>query len=129
MAFEDVKKEFRKANETPVGGTIEGYVVGKYNGGLYPEIDSLEMVTEAGEKFTLSPNGSLKYFFKNGNEMGYLYRFTRLEDEPVKRNPKLKSAKWLIQVDRSKKIAVVAAAPVAVEAPVAAVKSTNEIPF
>lgn len=124
MAFETVTLSFKKAKDVPVGGSIEGYVLGQYNGGQFPEIDCLKMKLDNGENIVLSPNGSLKYFFKNGNELGYYYKFTRLEDQPVKNRPSMMSAKWLIQVDRSRKVDAQPAAHVE-----KAVDGTEQIPF
>ena len=105
MAFETVQsqKKYIKANSLEVGQAIEGFVVGKFNSEKFPEIDSLVMKIN-NEDVILNPNGSLKYFFSNGNKPGYYYRFTRMPDTKTKRG--LTSAQFKVEVDKSKTIAV-----------------------
>lgn len=104
MAFEEAIRTFKKAKDIPLGQSLIGYVVGFYNSATYPEIDCLEMVTESGEKFTLSPTGNLKYFKKNNWPVGVLYKFTRLEDKLNKRGTK--SCNFKVEYDTSKTVVV-----------------------
>ena len=105
MAFETVQsqKKYLKANSLEVGQSIEGFVVGKFNSDKFPEIDSLVMKIN-NEDVVLNPNGTLKWFFQNGNKPGYYYRFTRMPDTKTKRG--LTSAQFKIEVDKSKTIEV-----------------------
>ncbi len=105
MAFETVSgiKNYKKSNEIKVGEFIEGYVTGKQNSGLYPEIDQICMQTKKGEQFILSPHGSLKFFFKNNNKPGFYYRFTRLDDTKNKRGQAI--CQFKIEVDKTDKLA------------------------
>jgi hypothetical protein len=101
MAFETVSgiKNYKKSNEIKLGEFIEGYVTGQQNSGLYPEIDQIVMKTKKGEQFILSPHGSLKFFFKNGNKPGYYYRFTRMEDTKNKRAQPI--CQFKVEVDKT----------------------------
>lgn len=112
MAFERVGQKWVRANDIKLGESISGHVVGRYNGGKYPEIDNIVMVLwkpitlvtrdgektyKKGDKVIINTAGNLKYFFKNGNKPGFLYQFTRTEDTVNKRNqPK---ANFLIEHD------------------------------
>jgi hypothetical protein len=99
MAFEVAETKFKKANDIPVGGSIEGFVIGQYNGGKFPLVDCIKMRNEEGT-FILSGNGTLKYFFKNSNKPGFYYRFTRLPD--VVNKMKQTVSQWKIEIDREK---------------------------
>lgn len=104
MAFESVDMKFKKANDIPVGSSVEGYVVGKHNGGKFPLVDCIRIREESGEEYVLSGNGTLKYFFKNGNLPGFYYRFTR---QPDQKNEMAQTvSQWKIEVDKTKTCAV-----------------------
>jgi hypothetical protein len=120
MSFETISgtKKYIKANSLEVGQSLEGFVVGKHNSEKFPEIDSLVMKIN-NEDVVLNPNGSLKYFFKNGNATGYYYRFTRLPDVKTARG--LTSSQFKIEIDKSKKLDA--------NEPVAAQAVTEDIKF
>lgn len=124
MAFEKTGQAFLKSKDLKVGQSITGYVVGKHNGGQFPEIDNLIMelkegITantkdgdkhfEPGQRLILNSAGSLKYFFKNGNGLGYLYRITRMEDRPNKRKQIVSN--FMVEVDKTDKVDVAVQAP------------------
>lgn len=106
MAFELAERKFKKANDIPVGSSVEGYVVGKYNGGKFPKVDCLMIKEKDGTEYILSGNGTLKYFFENGNQVGLYYRFTRKADQLNKMKQTV--SQWTIEVDRSLKTEVTA---------------------
>ncbi len=102
MAFEVARRQFYNPNkELEVGKSIEGYVVGKHNSDMYPNVDNIVLRTDKGE-LIVSGAGTLKYFFKNGNKLGYYYRFTRQADKVNQRKQTV--SQWLIEIDRTKKV-------------------------
>lgn len=124
MAFESVEQKFKKANDIKVGESIEGFVIGKHNGGRFPNVDCIRMKV-GNENIILTGNGTLKYFFENGNKAGFYYRFTRVEDKKNKLGQVV--SQWKIEIDRSRTCEV--EAPV-VEAPKTDVAAATEhIPF
>lgn len=115
MAFERTGQSYLRSKDIAVGQAITAHVVGKHNGGKFPEIDNLvavlkddvtvgEKTYRAGQKVIINSAGNLKYFFKNKNELGCLYRITRMED---KVNPRKQVVtNFLVEVDREDKVEV-----------------------
>lgn len=123
MAFEEAVRTFKKAKDIPLGQSLIGYVTGFYNSTRFPALDNLEMVTEGGEKFTLSVTGNLKYFKKNNWPLNVLYKITRLED--VKNKMNTMSAKFKVEYDSSKMLQ----APQSVTTGAATDVNVDKIPF
>jgi len=121
MALEEVQKfTYVKARDVAMGTKVEGYVVGVYRGGKYPDIDCLKMRSKDGKEFIFG-GGSLRYFFKNQNKAGFYYSFERIADKPTKGQP---SAQFKILIDKSDTCAV----ENMIEAP-AADTAAMQIPF
>lgn len=104
MALETVQqRKFVKAKDIPMGGKITGFVVGKYVSQAYPDKDCIVMRDkDTGAEFIAS-GGTLAYFFKNNNQPGFYYEFTRVADRINKRPGSQPSPDFLIAVDRSLK--------------------------
>lgn len=105
MSFEEVKtNNFVKSNSIPVGEHLMGYALAKAPGGpLTPDKENIHMLSEDKvKKFVLTCHGNLNYFWENGNEPGYLYRFTRLSDKKNKMGKMM--AQFKIEVDKSSKV-------------------------